>query len=224
MHLSLQLWNVEENGGRANKNSSSKETRYDWESLLLPQYISVLMLIVCSFKAQLDACKAISKLGQQEANFASVDDEHSVFDNEHSRSESEAVIWATPVPSSLSFLFEGGVCSIEITSPPLWGVGFSTGAGKNVRSTGLSGGVELRWVPQSVPTRLFTLADSELGEIKIRPKKFSSVLYIVFSGGLKASQGMGKPKLWLIDKIGNDMHPLLDCWRCAPLSQGAQWD
>jgi hypothetical protein len=34
----------------------------------------------------------------------------------------------------------------------------------------------------------------------------------------------GNPKLWLIDKIGNDMHPLLDCWRCAPLSQGAQWD
>lgn len=51
---------------------------------MLSQYISVLMLIVCSFKAQLDACKAISKLGQQEANCASVDDEHSVFDDENS--------------------------------------------------------------------------------------------------------------------------------------------
>jgi hypothetical protein len=42
------------------------------------------MLIVCSFEAQLDACKAISELGRQEANFASVDDEHSSFDNENS--------------------------------------------------------------------------------------------------------------------------------------------
>lgn len=91
------------------------------------------------------------------------------------------------------FLFKGGgVCSVEITSPPSWDAGFSTGAGENVRSTGLSGGgVELRGVPQSVPTRLFTVADSELGEIKIRPEKFSSVLYIIFSGGsLQASQGM----------------------------------
>jgi hypothetical protein len=113
------------------------------------------------------------------------------------------------------FLFKGGgVCFIEITSPPSWDAGFSTGAGQNVRSTGLSGGgVKLRGVPQSAPTRLFTLADSELGEIKIRPEKFLNFLYIIFSGGsLKASQGMHGAATLNCDSLIRLAMTCIHCW------------